>query len=190
MAVCVPTLEAWDQFVWLLSVAVPWAATEVEQYSYCHGNAIHLGPVMPVAQFKVTDEEGTYLCAAWALVFEGSVLAYNPARDEVEWVPARGIANDLSWAKERMAVVLANYVPCIPQEADRIMELRACCLMGWSDNSSSEEEDNEPMEEEDGKPEGDEHEETEGQEEADPESSPGSDGIKQGKTREEAEPQG
>ena len=151
VAVCIPMLNAWDQFVWLPSTAMPQAAMEVEQYSYCHGNAIDLGPVMPVMQFRVTDEEGSYLCVAWALVFEGSVLAYNPARNEVEWVPTHGIINDLSWVEERSAVALANYVPCIPEEVDSIAELGAHHLVGWPDDSSSEEEDDEQMEEEDGK---------------------------------------
>ena len=39
---------------------------------------------MPVTQFRVTDEAETYLCAVWALVFEGNVIAYNPTRDEAE----------------------------------------------------------------------------------------------------------
>ena len=117
--------------------------TEVEQYGYRHGNAVDLGPVMPVMQFRVTDKEGTYLCAAQALVFEGSILAYNPARDEAEWVPACGVSNDLSWVEERSAMALANYMPHVPQEADRIAELGAHCLMGWPDDSSSEEEDDE-----------------------------------------------
>ena len=168
MAVHVPTLNAWDQFVWPPSVAMPRAATVVEQYGYCRGNAVDLGPVMLVMEFRVTDEEGTYLCTTWALVFEGSVLVYNPARDEAEWVPTRSITNDLSWVEERSAVALANYVPCIPQEVDCIAELRARHLMGWFNNSSSEEEDDEQMQEEDGEPEGDEHEEAEGWGEADP----------------------
>ena len=102
LAVCVPTLDAWDQFVWPPSVAVPWATTEVEQYGYHCGNAMDLGAVMPAMEFRVTDEEGAYLCVAWGLIFEGNVLAYNAARDEVEWVPTHGVANDLSWAEERM----------------------------------------------------------------------------------------
>ena len=83
-------------------------ATEVEQYGYYRGNAIDLSPVMPATEFRVTDEEGTYLCVAWALVFEGSVLAYNPARDEVEWIPTCRVTNNLSWVEERSAVELAN----------------------------------------------------------------------------------
>ena len=195
VAVCVPMLDAWDQFIWPPSVAVPRAAMEVEHYGYCRGNAIDLSPVMLVTEFRVTDEEGTYLCAVWALVFEGSVLAYNPTRDEVEWVPACGVTNDLSWAKERSAVALANYVPCVPQEVDCIAEIGSHRLMGWLDDSSSEEENDEQTEEEDGKqegdePEGDEHKEAEGQEEADPESPCSSTALEQGETELEVKPQG
>ena len=122
---------------------------------------------MQATEFRVTDKEGTYLCVAWALVFEGSILVYNPTRDKAEWVPAHGVTNDLSWVEERSAVALANYVPCVLQEVDRITELGAHRLVGWPDDSSSEAEDDEQTEEEDGKqegdePVGDEHEEAEG----------------------------
>ena len=33
--------------------------------------------MMPAVQIGVTKERGTYLCTARALVFEGSILAYN-----------------------------------------------------------------------------------------------------------------
>ena len=111
LAVRVPTLDAWDQFIWLPSVAMPWAATEVEQYGYHHWNTMDLGVVMPVMEFRVTDKEGAYLCVAQGLIFEGSILAYNAARDEAEWVPTHGVASDLSWAEERTAVALVNFVP-------------------------------------------------------------------------------
>ena len=195
VAVHVPMLDAWDQFVWLPSAAVPQATTEVEQYGYHHHNAIDLSPVMPVMQFRVTDEEGTYLCVAQALVFEGSILVYNPTRDGAEWVPACGVANDLSWVEERSAVALANYVLHILQEVDCITELGAHHLMGWLDDSSSEEEDDEQTEEEDGEqegdePEGDEHKEAEDQGEADPKLPSSSVVLEQGETELEVEPQG
>ena len=135
LAVHVPSLNAWDQFVWPPSAAMPWAATEVEQYGYHHGNAMDLGTVMPVMEFRVTNKEGAYLCVVWGLIFKGSVLAYNAARDEVEWVPTHGITNNLSWAEERMAVTLANFVSHIPQEVDHVIELRVHCLLGWADDS-------------------------------------------------------
>ena len=98
MAVHVPMLDAWDQFVWLPSAAVPRATTEVEQYGYHRGNAMDRGAVTPATEFRVTNKEGAYLCAARGLIFKENVLAYNPA----------------SWAEERTVVMLANFVPRIP----------------------------------------------------------------------------
>ena len=76
LAIQVPSLNAYNQFIWPPAVAMPWAPTEVEQYSYRQGQAIDLRPIMPVMQFRMTHEAGTYLCAAQGLVFEGSILAY------------------------------------------------------------------------------------------------------------------
>ena len=168
---------------------------EVEQYDYHHGHAIDLGPVIPVTQFRVTDEAGMYLCAAWALVFKGSILAYNPTRDEAEWVPTHGVTNDLSWAEEKSAVALANFVPRVSQEAARITGLGTHRLMSWPSSSSLEDDEWdddewEDDEQEDDKPEGDEHKEAEGQGEVGPESPSSSTALEQGKTEQEVEPRG
>ena len=69
-------------------------------------------------------------------MFEGSVLAYNPAKDEAEWVPACGLANDITWAEERSAVALENYVLCIPEEAAWIARLGTRRIVSWPDDSS------------------------------------------------------
>ena len=197
VVVRIPMFDAWDQFVWLPGTAMPRATTEAEQYGYCHGHAVDLSPVMPAMEFRVTDEEGTYLCVVWALIFEGSVLAYNPARDEVEWVPTCGIANDLSWVEERSAVVLVNFIPRTPHEVAHIAGLRTCCLMSRLDDSYSEEEgDNDGQAEEgdygDGQAEG----EGGDLEEDDPadleepgELSSGGMGLEQGEMEREADPQ-
>ena len=148
MAVHIPMLNAWDQFVWLPSVAVPQATMEVEQYGYGHGCMVDLGPVMLAMEFQVTEKEGMYLCVAQALIFEGNILVYNPARDEVEWVPTSGVTNDLSRVEERSAIALANFVPHALHEVAHIAELRTCHLMGWLDDSSEEEGDDKDQEEE------------------------------------------
>ena len=121
-----PSLDAWDQFIWPPAMPVPWALTEAEPYGYCHGQAVDLRLVLPVVQLRVTDEAGTYLCVARTLVFEGSVLAYNPTRDEAEWVPMHGLANDLTWAEESSAMALVNYMLHGSQEVAQIMRLGAC----------------------------------------------------------------
>ena len=137
LAVRVPTLEAWDQMVWPTTAAILCALTEAESYGYCRGQVVDLDPVMPAAQFQVTEEGGAYLCTVRALVFQGSILAYNPALNEAEWVPAHSLANDLSWAEERSAVALANYVPCAPAEAAQIARLGAGRIVSCPGNSSS-----------------------------------------------------
>ena len=159
---------------------------EVEQYGYHYGHTIDLDPVMPATQFRVTDEAGTYLCAARALVFEGSVLAYNPTRDEVEWVPACGVTND---REEKSAMALVNYVPCISQEAAHIAGLGTRRLMSWPNDSSSEEgEEEDEWEEDEQEEEEDEHEEAEGQGEAGFELPSSGAALKEGKMEQEAKP--
>ena len=139
LAVWVPTLDTWDQLVWLPAAAVLWALTEAELYGYCHGQVVDLGPVMPAIQYQVAEEGGAYLCVARGLVFEGSVLAYNPAMNEAEWIPVHGLTNDLTWAEERSAVALANYVPHALAEVAQIAKLGACLIVSCPDSSSSEE---------------------------------------------------
>ena len=61
--------------------------------------------------FHITDSEGAFICLARGLVLEGSVLAYNPSSNEMEWIPVRGTSSDHSQAEDRSACVLANLVP-------------------------------------------------------------------------------
>ena len=84
---------------------------------------------MPVVQLRVTDEAGTYLCAA------------------------HGLTNDLTWAEERSAVALANYVLRVSQEVAQIARLGACQLVSWPVNSSTSEEEEEEEEEQERDPE-------------------------------------
>ena len=129
--------------VWPTTVAILCALTEAELYSYCQGQVVDLSPVMPVAQFWVMEEGGAYLCIVRALLFEGSILAYNPTLNEAEWVPVHGLANDLSWAEERSTVALANYVPHTPAEVAWIARLGAGKIVSCpgDDSSTSTEEE-------------------------------------------------
>ena len=131
----------WDQFAWPPSVAIPQALQEAELYGYCCRQVVEMGSVMPAAQFWVTDKVGNYLYVARALAFEGSVLAYNPTRNEVEWVPVWGLFNYIMPAEERSAIALTNYVPCIPKEKAQIMKLGSHQIVNWSGNSSMTEEE-------------------------------------------------
>ena len=62
---------------------------------------------------------------------------YNPTLNEAEWVPVHGLANDLSWAEERSAMALANYVPCTPVEVAQITRLGAGRIVSCPSDDSS-----------------------------------------------------
>ena len=124
LVVQVPTLDAWDQLVWLPTVAVPWALTEAKLYGYCCGQVVDLGPMMPVTQFWVAEEGGAY-----------------PTMNEVEWILVHGLTNDLTWAEERFAVALVNYVPHALAEVAWITRLGAHQIVSCPNCSSSEEDE-------------------------------------------------
>ena len=57
--------------------------------------------------------------------------------NEAEWIPMRGLANDLSWGEERSAVALANCIPCAQKEGRRIARLRARRVVSSPDDDTS-----------------------------------------------------
>ena len=57
--------------------------------------------------------------------------------NEAEWIPMRGLANDLSWGKERSTVALANYVPHMQKEERRTARLRASRVVSSPDDDTS-----------------------------------------------------
>ena len=61
--------------------------------------------------------------------------------NEVEWIPVHGLATDLTWAKERSTVALANYVLHTPAEAAQVARLGAHQIVSCPDSSSSEEDE-------------------------------------------------
>ena len=158
--------------VWLTMAAIPHALTKAKLFGYCWGQVVDLNPMMPAAQFWVT-EGGTYLCTTRALVFEGSILIYNPALNEVEWLPVHGLANDISWAEERSAMALANYVLHTSAEAAQIARLRAGRVVSCPGNDSSTTEERGELQHLDAPSMDEEEVDDEGKEGADRQMSPG-----------------
>ena len=60
-------------------------------------------------------------------------------------MPGCGLADDLSWAEERSAMVLANYVPCASAEVTWIPRLRAGRVISCPGNDSSTSEEGEEL---------------------------------------------
>ena len=59
--------------------------------------------------------------AVYLLLFEGSVLAYDPAANGAKWVPVRGTTSDLSPAEDASAQELSNItIPDPPEDMWRL----------------------------------------------------------------------
>ena len=127
--------------VWPTAAAILHALTEVELYGYCQGQVVDLGPMMLAAQFQVMEEGGAYLCTVRALVFEGSILAYNPALNEAEWVPVHGLANDLSWAGREVHCGLGKLCTMHPSRGGLVGAGRIISCPSDNDSTSTEEEE-------------------------------------------------
>ena len=72
---------------------------------------MELGPALPSTQFRVSQSGGQFICVAQGLLFEGSMLAYDPVSNEEEWILVWGMVSDMSQAEEASARELSNMVP-------------------------------------------------------------------------------
>ena len=77
---------------------------------------MELGLTMPPSLFHVSYPSGKFICFARGLIFEGSILAYDPSTNGVEWICMHGTTSDLSKAEEMLALALCNMVLQVPDE--------------------------------------------------------------------------
>ena len=61
----------------------------------------------------------------------------NEGLNEAEWIPARGLANDLFWGEERSVVALANYILHMQKEGKRIARLRVSRMVSSPGDDTS-----------------------------------------------------
>ena len=64
------------------------------------------------------DDKGQYLHSSHTLIFEGSMLVYDPQRDIAQWVPIRGTSATLTMSELRAANDLNNMVPSPSSELE------------------------------------------------------------------------
>ena len=121
LAQCLPTRKAWDELVCLPPSAAPRTPCHSGHLGYIQGQVVELGSVLPSTWFHISQPNGDFVCMARGLLFEGNVLAYDPTRNEVEWILMLGVADDLSQAEEASARELSNMVPLDScEEAQRL----------------------------------------------------------------------
>ena len=96
---------------------------------------------MPGFKIMLQDDKGEYPYSGRALIFEGSMLVYNPQQDIVQWVPVRGMSGTLTMPELHAAHDLNNMVPSPLSELlvakPPPIEVMKCILAGAESDSNS-----------------------------------------------------
>ena len=75
---------AWVPFAFPLMDDTCWRE---ETLCYRPGKTLDIGACMPGFKLMLQDDKGEYPYSGHTLIFEGSMLVYDPQRDIVQWVP-------------------------------------------------------------------------------------------------------
>ena len=99
---------AWDKFTFPQTEQEFWRE---EALCYCPRKMLDVGACMTGFRLMLQDNKGQYPNSGHALIFEGSMLVYDPQHDIVQWVPVWGMSATLTMMELHMANDLNNMVP-------------------------------------------------------------------------------
>ena len=129
---------AWDPFVFPLTDDTCWREKAL---CYRLGNTLDVRACMPSFKLMLQDNKGEYPYSGHALIFERSMLVYDPQRDIVQWVPVQGTSSTLTMPELRVANDLNNMVPLplseLPVVKPPPTEIMKCVLVGAESDTNS-----------------------------------------------------
>ena len=99
LAKCLPTRQAWDELVFPPPPAKSHMPCRSGHLEYIRGCVVDLGWALPSLCFCVSELNGEFICMAWGLLFEESMLAYDPTTNGAKWIPMWGSAGNYHWQK-------------------------------------------------------------------------------------------
>ena len=112
-----PSSIAWDKFVFPQSDQEFWRE---EALCYHPGKMLDIGACMMGFRLMLQDDKGQYPNSGHALIFEGSMLVYDPQHDIVQWVPVWGMSATLTMMELCVANNLNNMVPLPYSEVEPV----------------------------------------------------------------------
>ena len=105
----------WDQFAFPLTDQEGWGE---EALCYHPGKMLDVGRRMPGFRLMLQDDNEQYPHSGRALIFEGSMLVYDPQWDIAQWVPICGMSATLTMPELHAAYNLNNFVPSPSSELE------------------------------------------------------------------------
>ena len=64
LAMCRPSRKSWNELVWPPVSSVPSMPRQAEHLSYIQGQVLELGQTMPPSWFRMSDQNGGFICFA------------------------------------------------------------------------------------------------------------------------------
>ena len=107
----------WDQFAFPQMDQEYWRE---EALCYHPGKMLDVRAHMPGFRLMLQDDKGQYPHSGRALIFEESMLVYDPQQDIAQWVPIRGTSTTLTMTELRAANDLNNMVPLPSSELEPV----------------------------------------------------------------------
>ena len=106
---------SWDQFAFPQADQECWRE---EALCYRPGKTLDVRTRMPGFRLMLQNDKGQYPHSGHALIFEGSMLVYDPQWDITQWVPIRGTSATLTMPELHAAYDLNNMVPSPSSELE------------------------------------------------------------------------
>ena len=116
-AMCVTSTIMWDQFAF---PQMDQKYGREEALCYHPGKTLDVGAHMPGFRLMLQDDKGQYPYSGRALIFEESMLVYDPQRDIAQWVPIQGMSATLTMSELRAANDFNNMVPLPSSELELV----------------------------------------------------------------------
>ena len=101
-----------------------------EALCYCPGKMLDIRTHMPGFRLMLQDDKGQYPHSGCALIFEGSMLVYDPQWDIAQWVPIWGMSATLTMLELHAANDLNNMVPSPSSEVEAAKPLSPEIMKG------------------------------------------------------------
>ena len=108
---------AWDKFAFPQMYEEYWRE---EALCYHPWKMLDIRTHMPGFRLMLQDNRGQYPYSGRALIFEGSMLVYDPQQDITQWVPIQGTSATLTMSELCTANDLNNMVPSPSSELELV----------------------------------------------------------------------
>ena len=100
---------AWDKFAFPQTDQEFWRE---EALCYHPRKMLNIGVCMTGFRLMLQDNKGQYPNSGCALIFEGSMLVYDPQRDIAQWVPVQAMSATLTMMELHMARTSTTWCLC------------------------------------------------------------------------------